>query len=56
MLTQKQGKSLDFPNPCGNIPKLRFPEFNGEWEEKRFSDERVRKVCKGAGTVIWKMK
>ena len=53
---QKQGKSLDFPNPCGNIPKLRFPEFNGKWEEKRFSDERVRKVCKGAGTVIWKMK
>ena len=45
LLTQKQGKSLDFPNPCGNIPKLRFPEFNGEWEEKRFSDERVRKVC-----------
>ena len=39
-----------------NIPKLRFPEFNGEWEEKRFFDERVRKVCKGAGTVIWKMK
>ena len=21
-----------------NIPKLRFPEFNGEWEEKRFGD------------------
>ena len=34
-----------------NIPKLRFPEFTGEWEEKRFFDERVRKVCKGAGDL-----
>ena len=21
-----------------NVPKLRFPEFNGEWEEKKLSD------------------
>ena len=34
-----------------NIPKLRFPEFKGEWEEKRFSDERVRKFCKGTGDL-----
>ena len=33
-----------------NIPKLRFPEFKGEWEEKRFSEivylENERDVCK----------
>ena len=33
-----------------NIPKLRFPEFSGEWEEKRFSEivylENERDVCK----------
>lgn len=33
-----------------NIPKLRFPEFTGEWEEKKFSEivylENERDVCK----------
>ena len=33
-----------------NIPKLRFPEFKGEWEEKKFSEivylENERDVCK----------
>ena len=33
-----------------NIPKLRFPEFSGEWEEKKFSEivylENERDVCK----------
>lgn len=30
-----------------NIPKLRFPEFNGEWEEKRLSD--IASFSKGKG-------
>ena len=34
-----------------NIPKLRFPEFSGEWEEKKLSDERVWEVCKGTGDL-----
>ena len=34
-----------------NIPKLRFPEFKGEWEEKKLSDERIWKFCKGTGDL-----
>ena len=34
-----------------NIPKLRFPEFSGKWEEKRFFDDRVCEVCKGTGDL-----
>lgn len=30
-----------------NIPKLRFPEFSGEWEEKRLSD--IASFSKGKG-------
>ncbi|MDD7610605.1 MAG: restriction endonuclease subunit S [Spirochaetales bacterium] len=30
-----------------NIPKLRFPEFNGEWEEKKLSD--IASFSKGKG-------
>ena len=31
-----------------NIPKLRFPEFNGEWEEKRLSDIMTRLTRKNS--------
>lgn len=46
-----------------NIPKLRFPEFNGEWEEKRIDSifdeqkeknhptEEVLTIIQGTGTV-----
>ena len=30
-----------------NIPKLRFPEFKGEWEEKKLSD--IASFSKGKG-------
>ena len=47
----------------GNIPKLRFPEFKGEWEEKRIDSifdeqkeknhptEEVLTIIQGTGTV-----
>ncbi len=31
-----------------NIPKLRFPEFNGEWEEKKLSDFMTRLTRKNS--------
>ena len=31
-----------------NIPKLRFLEFNGEWEEKKLSDFMTRLTRKNS--------
>ena len=33
--------------PKGNVPNLRFPEFQGEWEEERLAD--IADLYKGAG-------
>ncbi|MBR8875432.1 restriction endonuclease subunit S, partial [Staphylococcus aureus] len=30
-----------------NVPELRFPEFEGEWEEKQFAD--FTKINQGSG-------
>ena len=32
-----------------NIPKLRFPEFSGEWEEKKFLMKEFEKFAKELG-------
>lgn len=32
----------------GNVPKLRFPEFSGEWEEKKLSDFMTRLTRKNS--------
>ena len=51
MLLKKPKKNYwEERSRMSNIPKLRFPEFSGEWEEKRFSEivylENERDVCK----------
>ena len=40
--TEREGLS-----PKGNVPNLRFPEFQGEWEEKRLSE--IADLFKGNG-------
>ena len=32
-----------------NIPKLRFPEFSGEWEEKNYLMKEFEKYAKELG-------
>ena len=37
-MRETDAANLERENLMSNVPKLIFPEFTGEWEEKRLSD------------------
>ena len=39
--------TIDNEHKIFNVPNLRFPEFEGEWQEKRLSD--IADLSKGIG-------
>ena len=49
-MRETDAANLERENLMSNVPKLIFPEFTGEWEEKRLSDIALVFKRKGVTT------